>query len=261
MIQMLWRLCKRVDRQTHMRAGLFFVTSAMVWMPGDAGTGLMAVSPQAGVQTDSATLRRPATAGKEPWAICLQQAAQTSGVHPALFEAIVKVESGRHPYAFGWYDGSRKWRSYKARTYADAVAHLRTLERQRIRFDIGLAQVSSRNLKALSQRTGFSLVHALNPCANLHLASVILDEQIKLHGRTWKAVAGYNGARAYAQKVYRVYCPRVSETLHCRHHVPLSHLLSYPLPVMPMEMAPPSLSVARTDPIRHAPPTGGLRAG
>ena len=194
----------------------------------------------------------------EPWVGCLRQAAHASGVHPAIFEAIVKVESGRHPYAFGWYDGSRRWKSYKARTYADAVAHLRTLEQQRVRFDVGLAQVNSRNLKALSQRTGLSSLHALEPCANLHLASVILREQIKLHGRTWKAIAGYNGAVTYAPKVYRAYCAQVPGALHCRSRVPLSNLLSYPLPV---QQSGTSAAVNRNNPVNASRTSIGISTG
>jgi soluble lytic murein transglycosylase-like protein len=228
-----WNLTKIWTRMT---VSFLFVVIAMATVWTNLDSGINAPSQNASTRGGAVgTAYFP-----EPWGGCLQQAAHASGVHPAIFEAIVKVESGRHPYAFGWYDENRKWRSYKARTYADAVAHLRTLEQQRVRFDVGLAQVNSRNLKALSQRTGLSSLHALEPCANLHLASVILREQIKLHGRTWKAIAGYNGAVTYAPKVFRAYCIQVPDALHCRSRVPVSHLLSYPLPVL--QPATPSAS-------------------
>lgn len=175
--------------------------------------------------------------GTHVWDSCLQAAAERSGVHPALFHAIVKVESGLHPYAFGWQDSGGHWKSYRAPSYLDAVARFEDLERQHIRFDVGLAQVNSRNLKIMQHRAGISPIQALNPCANLHFAGVILREQIKIHGSTWKAVAGYNGALTYAPRVYRVYCAQVPDALHCRTQVTLAQLLSYPLPVLGIETA------------------------
>jgi Transglycosylase SLT domain len=179
-----------------------------------------------------------------PWESCLQTTAKRSGVHPALFHAIVKVESGRHPYAFGWYDAGGTWRSYRAPSYTDAVARFLELERRQIRFDVGLAQVSSRNLTVLQRRVGVSPIKALDPCSNLYLAGVILKEQIRIHGSTWKAVAGYNGALTYAPRVYRAYCSQVPDALHCRTRVPLPHLLSYPLPVLQTRPAPQGVHYA-----------------
>jgi hypothetical protein len=165
------------------------------------------------------------------WSVCLQEAASMSGVDPALWQAIVGVESGEHPYAFGWFDRTGARRSYKATTYRDAVSHFDRLERQQIRFDVGLAQVNSRNLKALQPRTGISPVRALDPCTNLRMAAMVLREQIHIHGPTWKAVAGYNGAATYAPKVYRAYCTRVPDDAACQAARPLSQLLCEPIPV------------------------------
>lgn len=164
------------------------------------------------------------------WSPCLQQAARASGVDPALFHAIVKVESGQHPFAFGWYDPAGFRRSYRAPSYTKAVEHLEALEERQIRFDVGLAQVNSRNLKILSLRTGIAPVQALDPCVNLHLAGIILQEQIRIHGPTWKAVAGYNGAPNYAPRVHRVYCSQVPHGAGCHAPPPLPHLLCDPLP-------------------------------
>jgi soluble lytic murein transglycosylase-like protein len=182
------------------------------------------------------------------WDFCLQKSARRTGVHPALLHAIVKVESGRHPYAFGWYDSTGIWKSYRAPSYTEAVAHFRALEQQQIRFDVGLAQVNSRNLKILQNRIGIAPIQALDPCSNLHLAGLILREQIKIHGSNWEAVAGYNGSLTYAPRVYRAYCAQVPTALHCRTQVPLSHLLSYPLPVFPGE--PPQHNVHH-NPVIH----------
>src|SRR5687768_7573190 len=127
------------------------------------------------------------------WTGCLQDAAHASGVDPALLQAIVTVESGRHPYAFGWFDKTGVRKTYKAPGYTEALAQLDALERQHIRFDVGVAQVNSLNLTTLYRRTGIAPIRALDPCTNLHLAGIILREQIHIHGPTWRAVAGYNG--------------------------------------------------------------------
>lgn len=222
----------RCWNQTLMRiVYLLLIMAGMLCVRIDFGTGTNHVASDVPATNPARPSARIGGSRTESWSLCLGQAARNSGVHPALFDAIVRVESGRHPYAFGWYDETRTWRSYKARNYSDAVAHLQTLERQRIRFDMGLAQVNSRNIRVLRTRTGLSSIQALDPCANLHLASVILREQIKIHGRTWKAVGGYNGAPTYAAKVYRAYCAHVPEALHCHVRIPLSHLLTYPLPL------------------------------
>lgn len=169
------------------------------------------------------------------WSQCLREAAFVSGVDPALLQAIVTVESGDHPYAFGWFDRQGTRRSYKAATYSAAVAQLDALERQQIRFDVGLAQVNSRNLIVLERRTGMAPIRALDPCTNLHFAGIILREQIGRHGPTWRAVAGYNGALSYVPKVRRVYCARMSDALDCHRSVPLSELLCEPIPVSQSE--------------------------
>jgi len=169
------------------------------------------------------------------WSQCLREAAFVSGVDPALLQAIVTVESGDHPYAFGWFDDRGTRRSYKAVTYTAAVAQLDALERQQIRFDVGLAQVNSRNLMVLERRTGMASVRALDPCTNLHFAGIILREQIRRHGPTWRAVAGYNGALSYVPKVRKVYCTRMPDASDCRRTLPLSELLCEPIPVSQTE--------------------------
>jgi hypothetical protein len=169
------------------------------------------------------------------WSQCLREAAFVSGVDPALLQAIVTVESGDHPYAFGWFDRQGTRRSYKATTYSAAVAQLDALERQQIRFDVGLAQVNSRNLIVLERRTGIASIRALDPCTNLHFAGIILREQIGRYGPTWRAVAGYNGALSYVPKVRRVYCAHMPDGSGCHRALPLSELLCEPIPVAQTE--------------------------
>ncbi|MGH7232840.1 MAG: hypothetical protein ACREJU_16000, partial [Nitrospiraceae bacterium] len=44
--------------------------------------------------------------------VCLEEAAYIGRVDPALLQAIVTVESGEHPYAFGWFDKTGVRRFY-----------------------------------------------------------------------------------------------------------------------------------------------------
>jgi len=165
------------------------------------------------------------------WSGCLREAAGEAGVDPVLLRAIVLVESGEHPYAFGWFDAQGLRRTIRPTTYAAAVAQFSALERQHVRFDVGLAQVNSRNLAILEARTGIPPVRALDACTNLRLAGIILGEQIRLHGNTWRAVAGYNGSLAYVPKVHRWYCTELPEARSCGRTMRLSELLCEPLPI------------------------------
>jgi len=179
--------------------------------------------PRTGTQVREAALNG--------WSACLREAAYASEVDPVLLQAIVMVESGEHPYAFGWNDRQGVRRVYKAPTYTAAVAKLDALLQEQARFDIGLAQINSRNLAALGPRTGISALHALDACMNLRLAAIILREQIRVHGPTWRAVAGYNGALTYVPRVHRIYCSRFGTGSSCRKSLSLSELLCEPIPV------------------------------
>jgi len=195
-------------------------------------TGLACASWSPDIRLDqprqSVQVREAALNG---WSACLREAAYASEIDPALLQAIVIVESGEHPYAFGWNDRQGVRRFYKAPTYTAAVAKLDALLQQQARFDIGLAQINSRNLEALGPRTGISPLHALDACMNLRLAAIILREQIRAHGPTWRAVAGYNGALTYVPKVHRIYCSRFAEGSSCRRLLSLSELLCEPIPI------------------------------
>jgi hypothetical protein len=71
-------------------------------------------------------------------------------------------------------------------------------------------------------------LQGLDPCTNLHFAAMILREQILVHGATWRAVAGYNGADAYAPRVFRRYCLAADDE-QCRDPHTLRDLLCLPL--------------------------------
>jgi soluble lytic murein transglycosylase-like protein len=192
----------------------------------------------------SVTFAHPSVHSSQPaphagsWDGCLVNEARHAGIHPSLLRALVQVESGGTPYAFGWYDESGVRRQYRTTRYADALVHFDTLQAQGLRFDVGLAQVNSHNLPVLEARLGIAPTQALNPCDNLKLSGYILREKIRQHGLTWNAIARYNGVGAqthlYAQKVRAVYCRRATWDRLCRQVTPVHQLLRSPLPVHPI---------------------------
>jgi hypothetical protein len=161
--------------------------------------------------------RSPSTGS---WDGCLVNEARDAGIHPSLLRALVQVESGGTPYAFGWYDEKGVRHQYMTTQYAEALVHFDRLETQGLRYDVGLAQINSRNLPVLHDRLGIAPTQALNPCNNLKLSGYILREKIRQHGPTWNAMAHYNGVgpqtHVYAQKVRLAYCRRATWDRLCR---------------------------------------------
>lgn len=178
---------------------------------------------------------RHAAQSSGSWDGCLINEARDAGIHPSLLRALVQVESGGTPYAFGWYDERGIRHQYRTTRYADALAHFDTLQAHGLRFDVGLAQINSQNLPVLQARLGIASTQALNPCDNLKLSGYILREKIRQHGHTWNAIAHYNGAgvqsRLYAQKVRAAYCRRATWDPLCRHGISAAKLLHSTLPL------------------------------
>ncbi len=140
-------------------------------------------APTAGVITAIVTLAAlPAHA-------CWHEAAARYRVSSELLYAIARTESALDPQAVGRNrNGTR---------------------------DIGLMQINSRNLPAL---TGFGIApeHLWDSCTSIHVGARILREKIDRHGDNWEAVGAYNASctrlkgaacskarMVYAWKVYR----------------------------------------------------------
>ena len=131
------------------------------------------------------------------WERCLATSAEEVGVPATLLHAIVDVESRGHPWTFGYRKEDGKWASRYLDDRQTAEEFLRELWQKQLHFDAGLAQISSPNLERFWRTKGISPLDALEPCTNLELAAVVLSEQIKKHGYTWRAIAGYNGSMKY----------------------------------------------------------------
>ncbi len=123
---------------------------------------------------------------------CWDEVARTHGVDPWLLYGIAIVESGLDPAALN-------------------LGHLgRTGS-----YDIGLMQINSRNLPALT-KLGVAPEQLWDPCTSIQVGARILREKFDRQGQGWEAVGAYNAActrlkgvacrqarMTYAWKVYR----------------------------------------------------------
>lgn len=133
------------------------------------------------------------TASGASAASCWNEAGERYGIHPAYLYGIAKVESSLNPSAIN-------------------AGHFRRTGS----YDIGLMQINSRNLKALS-RYKITETDLYDPCTSIHVGAWILRQNMNRYPNDiWQAVGAYNAActslkgracrdarNRYAWKVYR----------------------------------------------------------
>lgn len=88
-------------------------------------------------------------------------------VPPITVNALVKTESSFNPWAIGVNSGSRL--ASQPKSYGQAALIASELMKSGASFDLGLAQINSKNLKAL----GLSTQQVLDPCTNLRAMQTI----------------------------------------------------------------------------------------
>ncbi|WP_231581052.1 lytic transglycosylase domain-containing protein [Chromobacterium sp. LK1] len=108
---------------------------------------------------------------------CWRAAGARHQVDPLLLYSIAKVESSLNPRAIN---------------YNKNGSH-----------DIGLMQINSQHLPALSQR-GITRQRLLDdPCLSIQVGASILSGFILRYGYTWRAVGAYNAGGAAARETAR----------------------------------------------------------
>lgn len=68
--------------------------------------------------------------------------------------------------------------------------------------DYGLMQINSSHLPALKE-AGFSKKDLFDPCTNIYIGAYILNDCIKRHGHTWRAVGAYNAGSRKSREAAR----------------------------------------------------------
>lgn len=124
-------------------------------------------------------------------------------VDPVTMSAIVKQESGGHPWSINDNNGKR---SYRLKTKEEAVLKAAELISAGHSIDMGLAQVNSKNLRWL----GLSVAQAFDPCANVAAGAKVLAQGYQKTGSLLAALSMYNTGKPnsprgqeYARQVLR----------------------------------------------------------
>lgn len=126
-------------------------------------------------------------------ATCFEEAGAQYNVNPELLRGMAKVESSMRPDAINL--------THEARTKS---------------VDLGLMQINSRWLPALSKSNITREDLLKDPCLNVKVGAWILADNMRRHGPNWTAVGAYNAActqlkgdecekarMVYASKVWR----------------------------------------------------------
>lgn len=107
------------------------------------------------------------------------------GVGQATMHAIIRTESGGHPWAIG--DNTARMARQPA-TKEEAVATAKTLIAKGHSLDLGLGQINSKNLTGL----GLTVEQVFEPCTNLAASATILtgayQRAVKQHGQGQQAL-------------------------------------------------------------------------
>lgn len=92
-------------------------------------------------------------------------------VHPKTMMAVVQTESGGNPLAIN-LNGKDKAKPKQPRSVAEAVELVRQLQAEGANFDVGLAQINSRNFSSL----GLTPESVFDPCVNLNAGGKVLQD-------------------------------------------------------------------------------------
>lgn len=91
----------------------------------------------------------------------------------STMKAIIKTESRGNPFAIGI--NGKLYLKHQPKNYKEAYSWLEYLEKYNYNIDIGIAQINIKNV----HKYGYKAVDMLNPCTNIKLANVILQNYFK----------------------------------------------------------------------------------
>lgn len=91
-----------------------------------------------------------------------------SDVHPQTVTKVIEVESAYNPWAINVNNGPR----VKPKSKEDAIAIAKRWIAKGYSVDVGLTQINSKNFI----RWGYSVEQVIEPCTNLRLSAVVLNE-------------------------------------------------------------------------------------
>lgn len=124
-------------------------------------------------------------------------------VDPVTMSAIVKQESGGHPWSINDNNGKR---SYRLKSKDEAVLKATELISAGHSIDMGLSQINSKNLRWL----GLSVAQVFDPCSNVAAGAKVLTQGYQKTGSLTAALSMYNTGkpnsprgRDYARQVLR----------------------------------------------------------
>lgn len=187
------------------------------------------------------------------WDRCLHEQATALHLDPALLRAIIRTESNGHPWAIGWTDPQGQRHSVFPATQAEAAHLMSSLQRAHRTFDTGLMQLNSIHVPRLVTARGLTPQDLLRPCTNIHLAGIILRENLDRHGRVWQAIAGYNGSVGSTK-----YIDRVWENLCRQDHARPCHTSPHARSARPPSPTDPLTLIH--GPVQNRPEPDPLRA-
>ena len=136
-----------------------------------------------------------------------------AGIPRDLALAIARQESSLDPLAI-----NVEGKDYHPLSYDDAVSIIEEADAAGLSYDVGVMQINNQ----WTRRWKLDPLELLNPHRNVQLGISILEQEIKRHGRTWRAVGKYHSpneerGRRYAWRVYKrmagqVYAPEEEAT-------------------------------------------------
>lgn len=104
-------------------------------------------------------------------------------VSPNLLQPLIQLESGYNPYAIGVVGSSIR----QPHTLSEFIQSVTHLDNENKNYSIGLTQINIKNLNRLN----IPVLDAVEPCNNIKLSSIILQECYQKYGGIGQTLSCY----------------------------------------------------------------------